>query len=364
MGRNQRILIVDDQEDLREQLAKLLVNHGHPGKTAQVVQSMRARLMGLDVATPEKPSNLPKYDIDVASQGQDAFEMVKAAVENKAPYAVMFTDMRMPPGWDGMETAQKVREIDKNIEIVIMTAYADYGQDEISSAIGTPEKLLYIKKPFQVEEIYQLALSLTAKWNFEELERTRRGWLENLIKCIRKVKLCGSGQNVQEATLDSLLSFTGGRSGFLGVLDETSGTWQLSAHRQIGETMAAEFIKTHADELKNSDTVQKNFHGLFLVPLTSNTVSAFVAINDSVPENDAEWFKLLNLLMMTSNENLEAVAFRKHKMSIETGTQNLLDIMQEIRTDAQTLKEKYVQDKSIDSALQKIDKALASIKQR
>lgn len=364
MGRNQRILIVDDQEDLRDQLAKLLVSHGSPGKTAQVVQSMRARLMGMDAAPVEKPSSLPEYDIDVASQGKDAFEMVKAAVENNAPYAVMFTDMRMPPGWDGMKTAKKIREIDKHIEIVIMTAYADYGQEEISREIGTPEKLLYIKKPFQVEEIYQLALSLTAKWNFEELERTRRGWLENLIKCIRKVKLCDSGQNIHEATLESLLNFTGGRSGFLAVLDETGDIWQLSAHRRVDESVAAEFIKTHADELRNSDTVQKSFHGVHLIPLKSNAINAFVAIYDAAAENDAEWFKLLNLLVMTSNENLESVAYREHKSFIETGTQNLLEIVNGIRADAQALKEKYAKDESVDQVLKKIDKALECIKLR
>ena len=59
-------------------------------------------------------------------------------------------------GWDGLETATKVREVDKNIEIVIMTAYADHDQAQIAEQVGMPEKLLYIKKPFGKKEVSTL----------------------------------------------------------------------------------------------------------------------------------------------------------------------------------------------------------------
>ena len=111
------------------------------------------------------------YRVNTASQGREAFDLVKASFGSHEPFAVMFLDMRMPPGWDGLETAQRIRAIDKELQIVIMTAYADYEQAEIAERIGEPDKLLYIKKPFHPEEIRQLALALSEKWNLSRREK-------------------------------------------------------------------------------------------------------------------------------------------------------------------------------------------------
>lgn len=188
MESTRRILIVDDQSDLREQLAQLLLSSGRQNKTARLVKSMRARLMGFGDGTEKDHDALSNYDIDTAGQGQEAFEMVQVALKQNAPYAVMFLDMRMPPGWDGLKTAQEIRKIDPNIEIVMMTAYADYSQEDLVREIGSPEKLLFIKKPFHSEEICQFAYSLCMKWNNQVLESTRRNWLEKLILNLRKIK--------------------------------------------------------------------------------------------------------------------------------------------------------------------------------
>jgi CheY-like chemotaxis protein len=364
MERNNRILIVDDQEDLREQLAKLLISSGQPNKTTKLVQSMRARLMGLTQEQQEETKPAPKYDIDTAGQGEEAYEMVKAALENGAPYAVMFTDMRMPPGWDGLKTAKKIREIDKDIEIVIMTAYADHDQAEISDAIGTPEKLLYIKKPFQTEEIFQLALSLTAKWNFEELQRTRREWLENLIKSMRRLKMACEVQELYNATLESLLSFTESDKGFIAIWNDATKKWMLKSNREINENEANSYLEEHSQHLQESDTIQKNFNDTYLVPLKSNDLSAVVVIYNAKTHNDAEWYKLINLLVMTSNENLENIAFKEKKAADDTSTQNLINIVRDIRDEAQELKGKYEKEKHFGSILEKIDKLLENFKRR
>ena len=62
----------------------------------------------------------------------------------------------------------EIKLIDKNIEIVIVTAYTDRKREEILLTVGTPEKLLYLKKPFDREEILQVMLSLTLKWSLEK----------------------------------------------------------------------------------------------------------------------------------------------------------------------------------------------------
>lgn len=190
MERNRRILVVDDQQDLREQLAKLLLRSGKKNETMSLVQQMRSKLLGetAEIFSDAAEGDDQSYVVDTAGQGEIAFEMVRKANEKDEPYALMFLDMRMPPGWDGLKTAKAIRDADRNIEIVIMTAYADHDQKQIADTVGTPEKLLYIKKPFQAEEIYQLALALTTKWSLELSEKQRRTWLEVLLRGMCKIK--------------------------------------------------------------------------------------------------------------------------------------------------------------------------------
>jgi signal transduction histidine kinase len=76
-----------------------------------------------------------------------------------------FVDMRMPPGWDGLETIENVRYIDPDLEIVICTAYSDHPWEEIHRRIGNTDKLLILMKPFNSIEVVQLAHSLMKKWN-------------------------------------------------------------------------------------------------------------------------------------------------------------------------------------------------------
>ena len=45
-----------------------------------------------------------RFELDSAYQGKDGFEMVQRAVAAGRPYAMAFMDIRMPPGWDGIET--------------------------------------------------------------------------------------------------------------------------------------------------------------------------------------------------------------------------------------------------------------------
>lgn len=307
MEKNNRILIVDDQQDLREQLAKLLRRSGKKNETTSFVQSMRDRLTGVKKEEPKTTDVADTYVVDTASQGEEAFEMVKRANAENRPYAMLFTDMRMPPGWDGLETAKKIREIDKHIEIVIMTAFADHDQETIASEVGTPEKLLYIKKPFQSEEIYQLALSLTSKWNFEEIQRIRKDWLEVLIRSMSKVKMV-TGIKISElysTTLKSILAFTSATKGFIVVWEDTgSGAkWKIENFIGLEETEVAAFLAENSKRLYDSKTTQ-SFDGKYLLPLKREGYSAVVIIYDVMTQSDPEWYKLLSLLVMTASEVL------------------------------------------------------------
>ncbi len=364
MVKNNRILIVDDQEDLREQLGKLLVNCGQPNKTSSLVQSMRARLMGIEheIQNPA-PKIAPKYDIDTAGQGKDAFEMVQAAIDNDAPYAVMFTDMRMPPGWDGLKTAKKIREIDKNIEIVIMTAYADHDQSTIAQEVGMPEKLLYIKKPFQAEEIFQLAMSLTAKWCAEKLERIRRAWLEKTLVCMRAARYYENEPNGHYlATLNSFLSFLNTSKGMIAKWDDEQKKWLLKGNKDVEKAFANDFFAKHAEHLRKCSAIQSEVDGVYVIPLKNNDFSVIIGILDVRTQNDPEWYKLLNLLLMTSLEGLENASIKAKNYCETNKNCKFIATAREIRSGIKKLQERYESDKDIKLLFQKINEIIESSK--
>jgi diguanylate cyclase (GGDEF)-like protein len=85
--------------------------------------------------------------------------------------------MRMPPGWDGLETIQHMWECDPHVQVVICSAHSDYDWAEVVARLDHSDKLLVIKKPFEPIEVLQCANALTRKW---ENERTLRSHVEHL----------------------------------------------------------------------------------------------------------------------------------------------------------------------------------------
>ncbi|MCZ6677347.1 MAG: sigma 54-interacting transcriptional regulator [Candidatus Poribacteria bacterium] len=163
---NNRVLIVDDQEEIHQDFEEML----KPGLTETSTDDFAGAF-----AAEIDESFLPAFELLHATSGDEAYEMVKAAIEAKQPIAVAHIDVRMSPGIDGIETTRRIREIDKNIEIAIMTAYTDKPLAEIVRDMELLHKLLYIRKPFAREEIQQMTLSLAEKWNVEqELAAKRR----------------------------------------------------------------------------------------------------------------------------------------------------------------------------------------------
>src|ERR1022692_4771639 len=80
------------------------------------------------------------------------------------PYAMAFVDVRMPPGWDGVETTAHLWRAYPNLQVVLCTAYSDYSWNDMQRRLGRSEKLLILKKPFDNIEVMQLAQALTHKW--------------------------------------------------------------------------------------------------------------------------------------------------------------------------------------------------------
>ncbi len=175
-GWNNRVLIVDDHENIHQDIEEML----KPNISRTITDSL-AKVFGSNI----DENFLPDFELLHALNGKTAYEMIQQSIDDNKPIAVVYVDMRMPPGWDGLETIRKIREIDKNIEIVIMTAYSDKPLSEIIYDMELLHKLLYIRKPFAREEIQQMTISLVEKWNTEmELELNRQR-LESVINSTR-----------------------------------------------------------------------------------------------------------------------------------------------------------------------------------
>ena len=129
-------------------------------------------------------SNKPSvsFDLTLCSDGNQAVKKIKTAVEQDEPMAIAFIDMRMSPGPDGLKTAEAIRSLDPYIQIVFVTGFSDINLQELASRVPPVDKLLYLQKPFQFQEIWQFASSLSAKWKVEKEFRTIQAELEDMVE--------------------------------------------------------------------------------------------------------------------------------------------------------------------------------------
>ncbi len=172
------ILIVDDTKSIHQDFLSIL------GATSNT--KLKDLAMGLfdddEILEVKKNQNTYEYEIDSAYQGEEAYEMVKSAHSANKRYSVAFVDMRMPPGWDGIKTIQHLWKVDKDIQVVICSAYSDYSWNEIIGELEVSDNLLILKKPFEPIEISQMASSLSKKWELTRDLTKQLDYTENQLK--------------------------------------------------------------------------------------------------------------------------------------------------------------------------------------
>lgn len=168
---NRKILLIDDNTAIHEDFKKILTPDEGAGGGPALDDMRSAFLGGGEPAAEGKPAGGPVYSLRSAFQGEDGYDMLCEAFDGGEPFAMAFVDMRMPPGWDGVETIAKLWEKDPALQVVVCTAFSDYTWDETVEKLGQSDKLLILKKPFDAIEIAQLAAALTTKWNLAKRER-------------------------------------------------------------------------------------------------------------------------------------------------------------------------------------------------
>lgn len=171
---NRRILVVDDNQSIHDDFKKIL----SPGQSEHAdLNALHEELFG---ETGKAISEV--FDLDSAFQGQDALERVRSARLEGRPYALAFVDVRMPPGWDGVETATRLLDEDSELSIVICSAYSDHSWEDMAEAFGNTDRVLILKKPFDTMEVRQLAHALQRRWELARIASLKVEDLTTLVE--------------------------------------------------------------------------------------------------------------------------------------------------------------------------------------
>ncbi len=164
---------MDDQESIHDDFRKIL--GGRPW--GEALDEIEAFLFDV----PASAEEVECFEVDSAHQGAEGLARVQQSLQEGRPYALAFVDVRMPPGWDGIETIEHVWKADQRIQIVICTAYSDYSVSEIVERLGKSDQLLILKKPFDVAEATLLAITLTRKWQLARQAEAKLEELQGLV---------------------------------------------------------------------------------------------------------------------------------------------------------------------------------------
>jgi len=170
-----RILIIDDNPSIHKDFQTILIDE----EESTTLNELRSEVFGNKTNDNTSKS---VYELDFASQGKEGCEKIKQACSEDRPYELVFVDMRMPPGWDGLKTIEHIWQIDPKVQVVICTAYSDYSWGEITERLGRSENLLILKKPFDSSEVAQLASALTEKWILARKASLKMEQLEQMVK--------------------------------------------------------------------------------------------------------------------------------------------------------------------------------------
>ena len=213
-----RILIVDDEPAIHDSYALCFSGQGLAQDA--MLDAMAADLFGKPQASEDEGDAV--FERHHYRQGQDAVAAVERALADGTPFAVAFIDIRMPPGFDGRETARRIRALDPDIHLVIVTGYSDFSPVEISKVAGPADKIFYIAKPFEVAEIWQTALALCRRWqNERELAATRVLLAAQVAALEEKTaELEANESRAMHLALHDALTDAPNRVAFLRALDE------------------------------------------------------------------------------------------------------------------------------------------------
>lgn len=169
---NHHILVIDDNRAIHDDFRKILC------PASDGIQQAEAEFLG----GPAPAAAQPAFGIDSAYQGAEGVAALRRSLEEGRPYAMAFVDVRMPPGMDGIETAERLWRLCPELQVVICTAHSDYSWQEMIHRLGNRDRLLVLKKPFAAIEALQLACALCEKWKLTQEARDHLADTERVVE--------------------------------------------------------------------------------------------------------------------------------------------------------------------------------------
>ena len=172
--KNHRVLVIDDNRAIHDDFRKILIASS---ALANDLEQDESALFG----ESSTQFQFPLFEIDSAYQGQEGLDLIEKSLLEERPYSMAFVDVRMPPGWDGVETTCKIWEKYPDLQVVICTAYSDYSWEQILRTLGYSDRVVILKKPFDTIEVLQLAIAMTEKWRLFQQAKLHLDDLERMV---------------------------------------------------------------------------------------------------------------------------------------------------------------------------------------
>jgi two-component system NtrC family sensor kinase len=305
---NTSVLIIDDEEMVRDNIADILM----PQSSFEDYDNMNDAINVLfDAPKPlisTRTPSIPIFKVEKATNGMEGVKLVKQAVEEHRPYAVIFLDMRMP-GMSGLETAIEIRKHDVKVEIIFITAYSDRSIDEIVEQAG--QNVGYHCKPYAPEEIIQIATKAVTDYNK----------LRNLEKLIESISTIGLNKHqlnsLLKNILDQLAGFVDTDMALIGKLhDDFTYEKVLSIGALENNVNAEELIaRVKNIAIREDEVVQVD--ELFLARMDNYTVFAILKKQEKLKVEKMYLLKLFiqNAAQAIRNAELNEKLIQNEKLS-------------------------------------------------
>lgn len=128
----------------------------------EILTNTKVQKRGFFESLQEEKEDAAAYDLHTFATPRLYLDSLESWYAQGYRVPLSIIDMRLPH-MHGLEVAKSAREIDKDMVIIIITAYSDYNVKEILGALQN--NVFYLRKPFGHDELLALVATSIKNWN-------------------------------------------------------------------------------------------------------------------------------------------------------------------------------------------------------